>query len=184
VVVKKVTLWIVIALAVTAVPAHARLQGTFPKQRIGTSILETSGGGIVAGDRYVARAAVIAWNRRWSTLTLYLLSRPKVTCATLRTAVAKPGHVVQVYVTNKPLVHVGKPMPGAQVAFVTVFQKANTPEHVAGLKQGAQLMFTSVDSYPGGVWHGVFKVPTRTYGDGKVYGYDGTFAARWCDLRR
>lgn len=34
------------------------------------------------------------------------------------------------------------------------------------------------------VWHGVFTVPQRAYGDGKVYGYNGTFAAKWCDLRR
>jgi len=41
----------------------------------------------------------------------------------------------------------------------------------------------SVDSYPGGFWRGVFKVSTRIYGVGKLYGYNGTFAAGWCQLK-
>jgi hypothetical protein len=41
-----------------------------------------------------------------------------------------------------------------------------------------------MDSFPGGVWHGIFKVPQRYYGDGTLYGYNRTFAAKWCQLRR
>ena len=171
-----------VLLAVTALPAYARLQSAFPRERIGTSILSTSGGGVVAGKAYATRTAAVAWNRKFNSLTLYLLWRRQVTCGTLRNVVSKPGNLIQVYVTNKPRVYVGRPMPNAQVAFVTVYRDPNRPEHISGLKHGAQLTFTSVDSYPGGVWHGVFKVPTRAYGNGRIYGYNGTFAAKWCEL--
>ena len=73
-------------------------------------------------------------------------------------------------------------MGSAQVAFLTINRNPHVPTKVAGLKQGARLTFTSVDSYPGGVWRGVLKVATRRYGNGKVYGYNGTFAAKWCEL--
>jgi multiple sugar transport system substrate-binding protein len=66
--------------------------------------------------------------------------------------------------------------------FLTIFKNPNTPEHIAGLKAGSRLTFESVDSYPGGVWRGRFALPTRTYGDGKVYGYRGTFAAEFCQV--
>ena len=79
---------------------------------------------------------------------------------------------------------VGRPVSGPQVAFLTVDPSPDVPTHIAGLKTGAQLTFTRVDSYPGGVWHGIFKVPRHVYGDGMLYGYSGTFAAKWCQLRK
>ena len=73
-------------------------------------------------------------------------------------------------------------MVDPEVAFLTIYRNASRAPHVAGLKHGAQLTFQSVNTYPGGTWRGVFKVPTRIYGDGKLYGYNGTFAAKWCQL--
>jgi hypothetical protein len=148
---------------------------------MGASLLVTSGGGTVAGDTYVTRSAAIVWSRRWNTLTLYLFWRRNVTCGELVRAVQLPGHLVQVHVADEPRVHVGRPM-GSQVAFLTIYRNPSTPEHIAGLKRGAQLTFESVDSYPGGVWRGRLTLPTRIYGDGKVYGYRGTFAARFCQI--
>lgn len=173
----------IVLLVVAAVPGYARLQTSFPRLRLGTSLLITSGGGLAAGDAYYPRAAVVAWNRRWNSLTLYLLLSRGVTCGTLRRVITRPGHLIQVFVTSKPRVYVGRPMADPQVAFLTIHRNPNVPEHVAGLKHGAQLTFTSVDSYPGGVWRGVFQVPFRIYSDGKLYGYKGTFAAKWCELR-
>jgi hypothetical protein len=174
---------IVATLAAVAVPASARVDTAFPRVRMGSSALVTSGGGTVAGDVYATRSAVIAWNRKWNTLTLYLLWRRGVTCKTLLKNVDQPGHLVQVHVASAPRVHVGSPMAGTQVAFVTVYRKSSSlGEHVAGLKHGAKLTLQSVDTYPAGVWTGWLKVPTRAYGDGKVYGYNGTFAAKFCRL--
>jgi hypothetical protein len=175
----------VVALAVaTAAPAAARVEQAFPRERLGTSLLVTSGGGTVAGDTYVTRSAAVVWSRRWNALTLYLFWRRNVTCGALLRAVQQPGHLVQVHVASEPRVRVGKPMADSQVAFVTIYRNPSTPEHIAGLKRGAQLTFESVDSYPGGVWRGRFTLPTRMYGDGKVYGYDGTFAAKFCETSR
>jgi len=45
-----------------------------------------------------------------------------------------------------------------------------------------QLVLTRVDTYRNGVWHGRLSVPKKIYADGKLYGYHGTFAARWCQV--
>jgi hypothetical protein len=173
-----------VVLLTLAAPASATVAQSFPQIRIGTGKQRTTGGGVVAGDRYVTRNAVIAWNRKWHNLTLYLLWRRQVTCATLRQTITKPGHLIQVHVTDAPRVSIGRPVAAPQVAFLTIFRNPAVPTKIAGLKQGARLRFTRVDSFPGGVWHGVFSVPQHVYGDGRLYGYSGTFAAKWCQLRR
>jgi hypothetical protein len=182
--VKRVGVAILVILLVAAVPAYAEAQKAFPRLRTGLGNQPTAGGGFVAGDRYVARTAVVTWNRRWNKLTLYLLWRRGATCGTLRRVARRPGHLIQVNITSKPHVNVGLPVADPQVAFVTISNNPKVPMHVAGLKKGAELTITRVDSYPGGVWHGIFKVPRLHYGDGKLYGYNGTFAAKWCELRR
>ena len=172
-----------VALAAAAVPASARIDTAFPRLRLGSGALVTSGGGTVAGDVYTTKSAVIVWNRKWNRLTLYLLWRRGVTCSSVLRAADRPGHLVQVHVASAPRVRVGRPMAGTQVAFVTTFrEQANKPAQVAGLKNGAKLTFQSVDSYPHGIWTGWFSVPTRAYADGQVYGYGGTFAAKFCQL--
>ncbi len=177
---RRVVLSLLVVFLAMAVPASARVEKTFPRESLGSSLLVTSGGGVVSGDRYVTKAAVIAWSRKWNTLTLYLFWRKPVTCATFLHAINLPGHLIQVHVTSLPRVHVRRPMADPQVGFLTIYRNRSRPPHVAGLKHGGQLTFQSVNTYPGGIWRGVFKVPTRIYGDGKLYGYNGTFAARWC----
>ena len=178
---KKAGIAVLVLLLVAAVPAYAHVQKAFPRITSGLGNEPTAGGGVVAGDRYVTHAAVVVWNRKWNNLTLYLLWRRRVSCATLRRAFTKPGHLIQVHVASTPSVAVG-PVRDPQVAFLTIYRNPKTPEHVSGLRNGAQLTLTRIDSYPGGVWHGSFKVPQRIYGDGKVYGYNGTFAATWCQI--
>jgi hypothetical protein len=172
-----------VVLLVAAVPANAQFQQTFPRIRQGAGNQPNAGGGVVAGDKYVTRAAVIAWNRKFGDLTLYLLWRKRVSCATFRHTITRPGHLIQVHVTDRPRASVGR-VANPQVAFLTIFRNPKVPTRIAGLKFGAHLRFTRVDSYPGGVWHGTFRVPRHYYGDGRLYGYSGTFAAKWCELRR
>jgi len=176
---------VLIGLALAgAVPAAAQVQGTtFPRVRLGTGNQANTGGGVIAGDRYVTRNAAIVWNQKWHNLTLYLLWRKTINCSTLRKTITKPGHLVQVHVTDTSHVEIGRPMANPQVAFLTIFRNPAIPTRIAGLKHGGWLKFTRVDSFPGGVWHGVFRVPRRYYGDGRLYGYNGTFAARWCQIR-
>lgn len=175
---------LVVILLVAAAPAAARIERAFPRERLGTSLVVTAGGGVVAGHPYRTRSAVVVWSRKWNTLTLYLFRRRKVNCRRLLRAVQVPGHLIQVHVTNRPRVRVGRPMAHPEVAFVTVYRDRSKPEHVAGLQHGAKLTFERVDSYPRGVWRGRFTLPTRVYGDGKIYGYRGTFAARFCQVKR
>jgi hypothetical protein len=68
--------------------------------------------------------------------------------------------------------------------FLTYRRNPNAPIDAAGLTHGVKLVLTRINSYPGGVWHGTLSAPTKVYNDGKVYGYEGSFAAQWCDLRR
>jgi hypothetical protein len=173
----------VLALAAAA-PAAARIDRAFPRERLGMSLTVTSGGGVVAGHPYVTRSAAIVWSRRWNTLTLYLFRRSKVTCRTLLHAVQVPGHLIQIHVASAPRVHITRPMAQPEVAFLTVYKDRSRPTHVAGLRHGAKLIFDSVNSYPHGIWKGRFTLPTRVYGDGKIYGYHGTFAARFCQVKR
>jgi hypothetical protein len=173
----------VVGLAAAAVPASARVDAAFPRERMGAGALVTSGGGTVAGKPYATKSAVVVWSRKWNRLTLYLFWRRGVTCADVLHSADLPGNLVQVHVASVPRVQVGRPMAGTQVAFVTTFrEQANTPARVAGLKNGAKLTFQSVDSYPHGIFTGWLSVPTRAYADGKVYGYSGTFAAKFCQL--
>jgi hypothetical protein len=174
---------LVVALAAAA-PAAARIDRAFPRERLGMSLTVTAGGGVVAGHPYATRSAAVVWSRRWNTLTLYLFRRRKVSCRTLVQAVQVPGHLIQIHVASRPRVHITRPMAQPQVAFLTVYRDRSKPTHVAGLKRGARLVFDSVNSYPRGVWRGRFTLPTRVYGDGKIYGYRGTFAARFCQLKK
>src|SRR5436309_10597145 len=91
---------VVVLPVVAAAPAAARVEQAFPRERLGASLLVTTGGGTVAGDTYVTRSAAVVWSRRWNTLTLYLLWRRNVTCGSLLRAIQLPGHLVQVHVAN------------------------------------------------------------------------------------
>jgi hypothetical protein len=181
---RRVVLGLLVLALAAAAPAAARIDRAFPRERLGMSLTVTSGGGVVAGHPYVTRSAAVVWSRRWNTLTLYLFRRKKVTCRGLVRAVQVPGHLIQIHVAGSPRVHITRPMARPQVAFLTVFKNRSTPTHVAGLKHGARLVFDSVNSYPHGIWRGRFTLPTRVYGDGLIYGYRGTFAARFCQVRR
>ena len=169
------------ALVAVSTAVGSTADQAYPRIRAGVGNEPNAGGGVIDGDRFVPRTAVVAWNRHWSSLTLYLLPRANVTCRSLRAATQRPGHLIQVYVTGKPRVRVGRPVAGPQVAFVTVHPEK--PMDVAAALRAARLTFSRVDTFPGGVWHGSFDMPFRTYGNGKLYGYHGTFAAKWCQLR-
>jgi hypothetical protein len=181
---KRIVLALVVLALAAAAPAAARIDRAFPRERIGMSLAVTAGGGVVAGHPYVTRSAAIVWSRRWNTLTLYLFRSKKVSCRALLPATQVPGHLIQIHVASSPRVHITRPMAQPEVAFLTVFKNRSRPTHVAGLRNGAKLIFESVNSYPHGVWRGRFTLPTRVYGDGLIYGYRGTFAARFCQVKR
>ena len=169
-------------LFVVSGSAFAATSGArFPRLSYGVGNEPTSGGGYFASAPYVPRTAVVAWNVKARTLTLYLLRQQDVGCRRLRRTITAPGLLVQALITARPLAAVvGRPIPNQTLQFVT---HRRGRVGVGALKKGVRLVLTRVDSYPGGVWHGSLTLRTRVYADGRVYGYRGTFAARWCQLR-
>jgi hypothetical protein len=170
----------VVVLACLLVPVASA--AIFPRERMGIGNERTTGGGIIAGTRFTPRSAVVVWKRKWSSLTLYLLAQKGVTCAKLKHEAGRPGRLIQVSIPSAPRVNVNKPTI-AQAVFIQIPRDPTKPQQASGLKNGPKVTFTRVDTYPGGMWHGRFEVPHLAYGDGRVYAYKGTFAARWCDFR-
>ena len=176
---------LVVCVAVLVVVGSAAAAGKppkrFPALHYGIGVEPTWGGGTFAGEAYAPRAAVVAWSRKARTLTLYLLRQKHVTCSGLADAVTAPGVLVQALITARPLAHaIGKPIPNQTLQFVT---HREGRVGVGALKEGVRLVLTRVDTRPAGVWHGKLSVPKKVYADGKLYGYRGTFAARWCQVR-
>jgi hypothetical protein len=142
-------------------PASEPVQQLFPHVRAGTGRQPTSGGGFVAGDRYVARSAAVAWSRKTNDLTLYLLWRKSVSCATLRQVITMPGHLVQVHVTDKPHVPVRKQVGNPQVAFLTIFRNPKVPTRIAGLRQGPGSRSPASTAIPEGYGTATSQCPRR-----------------------
>jgi hypothetical protein len=175
-------LFVLLAFAGTAYAAGTLTGKAFPKLRIGIGAEPTAGGGYMEDSPYHTRSAIVAWNRRHRDLTLYLIRAPSVNCRNFLRVATRPGHLIQALIKARPLArYIGRRLPNQTLQFITYFP--NAPLHVSGLKQHVNLVLTGIDSYPGGVWHGRLDVPIKRYGDGKLYGYRGTFAARWCDRR-
>src|SRR5436190_14570407 len=132
----------------------------FPKLRFGIGAEPTAGGGYLAGAPYNTRTAVIAWNRRHRDLTLYLIRAPSVNCRNFLRIATRPGNLIQALIKARPLTkYASRRLPNQTLQFITYYR--NQPLHVSGLKQHVNLVLTSVDSYPGGVWHGRLDVPVK-----------------------
>lgn len=174
---------VLLALAGSAYAQDTANLKPFPKLRFGIGTEPTTGGGYLANSPYHTRTAIIAWNRRHQDLTLYLIRAQSLNCRNFLRIATRPGNLIQALIKARPLIrYVNRRLPNQTLQFITYYK--NQPLHVSGLKQRVNLVFTSVDSYPGGVWHGRLDVPIKRYGDGMIYGYHGTFAARWCDRSR
>jgi hypothetical protein len=170
---------VVLALASSALAA-GQPPKRFPALRYGAGAEANWGGGTFAGIPYKPHQAVVAWNTKARTLTLYLLRQKHVTCLTLNQAITAPGLLVQALITARPLSRVvGHTIPNQTLQFVL---HQNGRVGVGAMKDGVQLVLTRVDTYRNGVWHGRLSVPKKIYADGKLYGYHGTFAARWCQV--
>ena len=177
---------VLLVLSGAAFAQDARAPRAFPKIRYGIGNEPTTGGGYFAGRPYRTRDAAIAWSRQQRSLTLYFLLKRGVKCSGLIKYIThRPGRLIQAYIKARPVKRlVGRPVPNQTIEFITYPASHDVPLKDQGLKQGAKLVLTSIDSYPRGIWHGSLSIPTKPYANGLVYGYQGTFAAHWCDLRR
>lgn len=176
------TLAVLVAVVAVAGSALAAQQPPkrFPALRYGSGNEPNWGGGTFAGIRYKPHQAVVAWNTKARTLTVYLLRQRHVTCASLNDAITAPGLLVQALITARPLKRVvGHAIPDQTLQFVL---HRNGRVAVGAMKNGVRLVLTRVDSHRNGIWHGRLSVPKKVYADGKLYGYRGTFAAKWCQV--
>lgn len=169
-----VSAWLLVPVASAAV---------FPRERMGVGNERTTGGGIIAGVRFTPHSALVVWNRKYNALTLYLLPRRGVTCSTLKREAARPGRLIQVNIPSGRKVRVNDPM-SAHAVFLLIPRDPAKPQQGSGMRNGPKVVLSRVDTYTRGVWHGRFTVPQLAYGDGKVYAYNGTFAARWCQFAK
>jgi hypothetical protein len=166
--------WLLVPVASAAV---------FPRERMGVGNERTTGGGVIAGEPFTPHSAAVVWNRKYNALTLYLLPQRGVTCSKLKGEAAKPGRLIQVSIPSGRRVKVNKPIV-AQAVFILIPRDPTKPQQASGLKNGPKITLSRVDTYPGGIWHGRFTVPRLEYGDGRVYAYNGTFSARWCQIAK
>ena len=181
---RKLLLVAVATSALAAPVAPGAVQSAFPLQRAGVGSERTTGGGFIAGQPFVTRSSVVVWSRKWNSLTLYFLRQKNVNCKNVLRVAGLPGPVIQVSITNKPhIIAVTRPVAILGTIFVVIPRDPAAPQQASGLKFGPTLTLTRVDTHPQGVWHGRFIVPRRAYGDGKIYAYHGTFAAKWCQFR-
>ena len=110
-----------------------------------------------------------------SNYVLYL-TRQRLSCA--QTLSAKPPYLTVSIVTDAPLVIGAPSVNNGGTGFVQVdFFVAST--HYYTIQPGVRLLLTRVDAARHGLWHGRLSVPA-TKVEGKLFGFDGTFAAEWC----
>jgi hypothetical protein len=176
----------VVRLAVALVGVVAAGLGPYPAQHQGSGREKTAGSGIFAGTRFVPRSALSDYEigpsccpqKTIGEVNVFLSERPSVTCRSLEAAKSKRFFSYTVETD-------GNKLPTGRVAPSSFFQQAsfNIVGLTTGFQPGVSIVFTRIDTSPGGVWHGRINVPRQTYNH-KTYALTGTFAARWCGTKR
>jgi hypothetical protein len=164
-----------LALALAALLASVAAAKTpLPSSPQGSGAEPTAGAGIVAGAPFKVRAA-LAQIGSFDDIEVYLFSKP-VACSEVY--FADPPYVkAHVHTEGTPLL-VGKPSLQNGRDFVQVDFHPKGPKYYA-IQPGASVTFTRVDARKTGVWHGRITVKRQRF-EGKLFAYEGTFAARWC----
>jgi hypothetical protein len=160
--------------------------GPYPAQHQGSGREPTTGSGIFAGTRFVPRSALADYEiglsccpeKTVGNVNVFLFERSGVACRSLEAARSKRFFSYTVETD-------GRKLPIGSVVPAGLFQQAsfNVIGLTTGFQPGVSIVFTRIDTTPGGVWHGRIKVPRQTY-EHKTYGFTGTFAARWCGTKR
>jgi hypothetical protein len=159
--------------------------GPYPAQHQGVGKAPTKASGIFAGTAFVVRSALADYEIGASCcpqgtvgqVNVYLFEQGGVGCAKLEQA--KDRRFFSYTVETD-----GKALPVGRVAPSSLFQQAsfNVVGATTGFQPGVSIVFTSIDTSSGGVWHGRISVPLQKY-SGKTYSLGGTFAARWCGTK-
>ena len=140
---------------------------------------------IFAGTAFVARSALVNYEigksccpaKSVGNVNVFVFERAGITCAILESA--KSARFFSYTVETD-----GKRLPVGRAPSSAFFQQAsfNIVGLTTGFQPGVSIMFTRIDTATGAVWHGRVTVPRQTYNK-KLYGFNGTFAARWCGTK-
>jgi hypothetical protein len=170
----------VLAAAVAVAP------GPYPAQHQGAGHATIEGRGVFAGTAFVPRSALVDYelgksccpDKTVGEVTVYLFEAPGVGCSKLEQAKGKRFFSYEVETD-------GKKLPVGRAAPAKFFQQAsfNIVGLTTGFQPGVSIVFTRIDTRPGGIWHGRISVPRQTY-NGKTYALRETLAARWCGTKR
>ena len=170
----------VVVLACLLVPVASA--AVFPRERMGIGNERTTGGGIIAGTRFTPRSAVVVWKRKWSSLTLYLLAQKGVTCAKLKHEAG--GRAASSRSASRA--------PHGSTSTSRRSRRPSSSRSPATRRSPSRRRASRTarrSPSPGSTptlaacGTGGSRCRSLAYGDGRVYAYKGTFAARWCDFR-
>jgi hypothetical protein len=164
-----------VAVVTGVLAASALARTPLPSKAQGSGAEPTAGGGIVAGAPFAARSAIARYDTASGDIYVYLFKR-QAGCHLVSFSDA-PYVWVWIHTEGTPL-DVGRPM---RTSGTTRFAQVNfvLADHYVAVQPGVRLTFTRVDPAKGSLWHGRLVVARTTY-KGKVFSYNGTFAARWC----
>ena len=167
---------IVLVVAVAGVVVASALAKTpLPSKAQGTGKEPTAGGGVVASVPFPARSAIAQYDTSSGDLYVYLFKK-KAGCHLVSFSDA-PYVWAWIHTEGTPL-DVGRPM---RTSGTSRFVQVNfvLHDHYIAVQPGVRLTFTHIDPAKGSLWHGRLIV-AKTTNKGKLYSYNGTFAARWC----
>jgi len=167
---------VLLALAAALPAAAARGKTPIPAKAEGSGSEPTSGGGTMAGESISPNFAVALLDITFDQLEVYLFPR-KVACNDV--AFAKTPFVDVIVDSQGAPVRIGSPSLQNGHAFVQVEFHPTKGSKYYAIQPGASITFTRADPAKNGVWHGKLAVKRQTF-EGKVFAYNGTFAATWC----
>jgi hypothetical protein len=178
---------LVVAMGLSAVAVLAAgVSATYPPQIAGHGVERTAGMGVFADTPFHPRSALVDYETGRSCcpegtvgdVSVYLFERSGVRCRSLEAAKSRRFFSYEVQTDGRP-VPVGRPF-----SLSSFFQQAsfNVVGLTEGVQSGARIVFTRVDTRPGGVWHGTIRV-VSTRLSGHRYAFHGSFAAAWCGSR-
>ena len=165
---------VLVVAAAGLVVASALAKTPLPTKPQGAGKEPTAGGGVVAGVPFRAVSAIAQYD---ASGDLYVYLFKKRTGCHLVSFSDAPYVWVWIHTEGTPL-DVARPM---RTSGTSRFVQVNfvLSDHYIAVQPGVRLTFTHIAPAKGTLWHGRLVV-AKTTNKGKLFSYNGTFAARWC----
>ncbi len=173
---RSLSLATVAVIIILFLAAAAGAKTPLPRQPEGKGSEPTVGSGVMAGTPFRGLHALALLDTSFDQVEIYLFPKP-VACRDV--LFANPPYIDVTVDTNGSALVIGRPSLQDGRAFVQAnFHPAAGNKYYA-IQPGASITFTRIDTSRHGVWHGHLTVRRQRF-EGRVFSYQGTFAARWC----